>query len=244
MMSAHLSVDRRATVTVANPRELLLREAVVLAEIPENRVRKDIEHGHLSSPWVFKAAWDKEERWYTKWSHVFMLAAVYSNDYLNGRLRRITLEKVDDYNVWSGFGFGKNFFPANDRANNLYYSCKPMALELDKYLGVYLKLDEVCANVSPRVNLYADGLHRIEEKKNVLGGEAVFKNTRLSVTHIGKMRLKGEPIENILENYPYLSRNDVEFAVLYYRAHPPAGRPRILSVEVDGGNGSGTLVAG
>ena len=57
-----------------------------------------------------------------------------------------------------------------------------------------------------------------------MGGEAVFKNTRLSVKHVGKMREDGEKIEDILEDYPYLRENDVEFARLYFKSHPN-GRP-------------------
>ncbi len=70
------------------------------------------------------------------------------------------------------------------------------------------------------------GLSRIEENADTNGGDAVFTGSRLSVRHIGKMRERGEAIENILEDYPYLSRSDVEFARIYHNAHPPVGRPR------------------
>lgn len=95
-------------------------------------------------------------------------------------------------------------------------------------LGDYLFIDfeKVAEDLAPRVDTYAEGLGRIEEKEGVLGGEAVFKNTRLSVNHIGKLRDGGEAIGTIIEDYPYLRQGDVEFARLYYQAHPIVGRPR------------------
>jgi uncharacterized protein (DUF433 family) len=69
----------------------------------------------------------------------------------------------------------------------------------------------------------------ISRRSNVLDGDPVFKGTRLSVLHIGKMFDRGEALENILEDYPYLEGGDIKFAHLYYKAHPTVGRPRIKS---------------
>ena len=96
-------------------------------------------------------------------------------------------------------------------------------LRLDDYL--FIDIGKVTEDLAPRVDLYAEGLSRIEEKEGVVGGEAVFKNTRLSVNHVGKMRDGGEAIEDIIEDYPYLRPSDIEFARLYFKAHPPVGRP-------------------
>jgi uncharacterized protein (DUF433 family) len=68
------------------------------------------------------------------------------------------------------------------------------------------------------MNLYAYGLSRVEENHAVLGGAAVFRDTRISVRHIGKMTDRGVSMKDILEDYPSLAENDVEFAKLYYRA--------------------------
>jgi len=72
----------------------------------------------------------------------------------------------------------------------------------------------------------AHGLERVEEADTVLGGAAVFRDTRISVLHIGKMSERGVPTAEILEDYPKLTEDDVRFAKLYYRARPPVGRPR------------------
>jgi uncharacterized protein (DUF433 family) len=77
-----------------------------------------------------------------------------------------------------------------------------------------------------RTDLYKNGLAKIVSDKKILGGEPVFRGTRLSVRHVGGMRLNGEPMERILEDYPDLSAEDIEFAALYTAANPAAGRTR------------------
>jgi uncharacterized protein (DUF433 family) len=77
-----------------------------------------------------------------------------------------------------------------------------------------------------RADLYKKGLARIVSDKKVLGGEPVFRGTRLSVRHVGGMRLNGEPTERILGDYPDLSAEDVEFAALYATANPAPSRAR------------------
>lgn len=59
------------------------------------------------------------------------------------------------------------------------------------------------------------GLSRVDERADVLGGDAVFRETRLSVLHIGKMVEAGERVDDILEDYPYLNEDHVKFASFY-----------------------------
>jgi uncharacterized protein (DUF433 family) len=103
-------------------------------------------------------------------------------------------------------------------------------ISLDNY--VVLDMHRVCEDVRPRVDLYAHGLSKIEEKEGVLGGEAVFSGTRLPVLHVGKMYDKGESVGDIRADYSYLTEDDIKFAHLYYRSHPIIGRPRARA-EVD-----------
>ena len=71
-----------------------------------------------------------------------------------------------------------------DRPSQLFGACD--RLKLDDYL--FIDIAKAIEDLTPRVDLYAAGLTHIEEKEGVLGGEAVFKDTRLSVKHIGKIR--------------------------------------------------------
>jgi uncharacterized protein (DUF433 family) len=199
---------------------LSLREAIVLADVEEKPVRKDIETGVLTEPSIHRVAGG---RLCMEWDTVFVIAAVYGNRHLSIEMRKIAIGTIDDMrrnssepNWWkSPLDFtGLESFPDMDRKS----------ISIDKYVS--LDLFTACHNVVPRLRLYAYGLTRIEERDDILGGEAVFKNSRLPVTHVGKMIESGETVENIIEDYPYLNEDDIRFSSLYYRAHPPTGRPR------------------
>lgn len=205
---------------------LSLREAALLADVAEAKVRKDIETGLLSP---IKSA--NVERLLFRWVDVFVFAAVYRSDLLSGPLRKKAFEELEGLVEPS---CRRHFYYHLDADALTAATCKwrrpsksflaADRLKLGDYL--FLDLEKVAADLAPRVDSYAEGLSRIEEKEGVLGGEAVFKNTRLSVNHIGKLRERGEAVENIIEDYPYLRKGDVEFARLYYKAHPIVGRPR------------------
>ncbi len=66
---------------------------------------------------------------------------------------------------------------------------------------------------------------RIVEDPAILAGEPIFRGSRLSVRHIG-LRAAREQLPTILEDYPYLSPDDVLFAASYSKAYPRVGRPR------------------
>jgi uncharacterized protein (DUF433 family) len=52
-------------------------------------------------------------------------------------------------------------------------------------------------------------------RDDILGGEPVFPNSRLAVRHVGEMARRGASVEEIVADYPYLSRKDVEFAMRF-----------------------------
>ncbi len=83
----------------------------------------------------------------------------------------------------------------------------------------------VRAEIARRLGLYRRGLARIESRRDVLGGKPVFKGTRLSVCHVGGMVANGVPVEEIKEDCPNLSEDDIAFAALYARMRPGPGRP-------------------
>jgi uncharacterized protein (DUF433 family) len=217
---------QRPHATAAKVRAMLsLREATVLADVAEAKVRKDIETGLLAP---IKSA--NLERLLFRWADVFVFAAVYKGDLLSATLRKTAFAELESLLAPSS---RRHFYEhlnaeallaatlTRDRPSPLFGTCD--RLKLDDYL--FIDIAKVVEDLASRVDLYAAGLTHIEEKDGVLGGEAVFKNTRLSVNHIGKMREGGEAIAEIIGDYPYLRPDDVEFARLYFKAHPVLGRP-------------------
>jgi uncharacterized protein (DUF433 family) len=59
----------------------------------------------------------------------------------------------------------------------------------------------------------------------ILGGSPVYKGTRIPVDLVAAMTAQGASVEEILEGYPALSREQVELAPLYVAAFPRRGRP-------------------
>ncbi|WP_105441282.1 DUF433 domain-containing protein [Neorhizobium sp. T25_13] len=71
----------------------------------------------------------------------------------------------------------------------------------------------------------------IHSVKGVVGGEAVFKGTRVPVRTIAAMKLQGAATDEIVEGYPALTARMVDLAEIWVAAHPARGRPRKLSEQ-------------
>jgi uncharacterized protein (DUF433 family) len=52
---------------------------------------------------------------------------------------------------------------------------------------------------------------------NILGGETVFPVSRLSVQRIGRSLERGETLEVLREDYPYLTDEDFDFARIFVK---------------------------
>lgn len=70
-------------------------------------------------------------------------------------------------------------------------------------------------------------IERIVFDPRILGGKPVIKGTRLSVEFILDLLSSGVPEGEILEDYPHLTKKDIQ-ACLNYR--PKSGGERLLSL--------------
>jgi uncharacterized protein (DUF433 family) len=61
---------------------------------------------------------------------------------------------------------------------------------------------------------------------DIMGGDPVFKGTRIPVHMIADIRAQGETDQDLLESYPRLSAEMVRLAPVYAAAYPLRGRPR------------------
>ncbi len=55
----------------------------------------------------------------------------------------------------------------------------------------------------------------IEQRKNVLGGKPVIKNTRIGVDLILEKIGNGETIDDLLIAYPHLTKNEILACITY-----------------------------
>ena len=105
-------------------------------------------------------------------------------------------------------------------------SGKPSNVDVSPVLE--LKLAKIAKEVTDTLDRFMAWKNKIVINPKILGGEPVFPKSRLSVRHIGALVMNGG-LEEIREDYPYLSEQDIEFAKLYALAYPKRGRPRQAS---------------
>jgi len=69
----------------------------------------------------------------------------------------------------------------------------------------------------------------IAKNRAILGGEPVFKGTRIPVYGVVAMLEAGAAAEDLLSGYPKLTERLLELARIWVTAHPRRGRPKSLS---------------
>src|SRR5262245_33474160 len=69
--------------------------------------------------------------------------------------------------------------------------------------------------------------HLAVSDPEILGGEPVFKGTRVPVRVIASLLEQGESLAELLDGYPSLTRRQIELAPLWARTYPTRGRPPI-----------------
>lgn len=100
-------------------------------------------------------------------------------------------------------------------------------LVLDGRILVRIETGHVYRKLAGRLRLYVRGRDRLSSRPDILSGEPVFEGTRIPVRHVGILVRKGVPVEDILEDYPALTADDVEFAHMFAAIRREPGRPRI-----------------
>jgi uncharacterized protein (DUF433 family) len=218
-----------------------LREAAVLSRLPEDKVRREVERKVIKPRAV---ATGSAHRLLFAESEILFFAMLHSLSgaiELSPPVRATACRLLNDWEPVRLSGTratstGKQFDTARLKAwatvhrdarfRNKWVAC--INREWSKSVNPVFTVnwDELLRDVGPRIDLYRAGLKRIREDDDILGGETVFKGTRLAVRHIGGMRARSEPVERIIEDYPDLTSDDIEFARLYVEAHPLVGRPK------------------
>ena len=89
-----------------------------------------------------------------------------------------------------------------------------------------LQLNTVSQELSELIDQFNKWKSHLVSDPKIMVGQTVFPNSRLSVHHIGQIIARGESLQVILEDYPYLSELDLKFAPLYVKAYPIMGRPK------------------
>jgi uncharacterized protein (DUF433 family) len=80
--------------------------------------------------------------------------------------------------------------------------------------------------IGRNIAAYRWGKDRIVSSPDILGGEPVFRNTRIPLEHVAALFRKNVPEKEIAEDFPGLDARDLQYARLAARFAAPPGRPR------------------
>lgn len=141
--------------------------------------------------------------------------------------RMLTTENIVQLRLWHSFA---GALPAGLRARLFEAMAeKPEArtFKADEFLivDVAAARKQVAAAVR---DLEAAEKAVVRDPK-ILGGEPVFKGTRVPVHAVAAMLAVGADEDELLAGYPALDRRKLELARLWAKAHPRRGRPKPLS---------------
>jgi uncharacterized protein (DUF433 family) len=90
---------------------------------------------------------------------------------------------------------------------------------------VSVALGEIVSSTMVGLGKLAEAQRRVVDDPDVRGGIPTLRGTRIGVYEIAAT-LAVDGIDAVLEDYPALTREDVEAASIYAQAHPRMGRPR------------------
>jgi uncharacterized protein (DUF433 family) len=169
------------------------REAAAMVELPEKRLRKELELGIIEAHTPPRL----------------------------GFAELVYLRVLHDIDMELSSGLRAQMYRAIRQAvaGSRERDCVPVAEPLN------LRLGPIRRQLRRRVRDFARWKARLVVDSEIMGGEAVFPGSRLTVRHVGEMLERGEAESTILEDYPYLNGSDLEKARLFVQAYPRVGRP-------------------
>ncbi len=89
-----------------------------------------------------------------------------------------------------------------------------------------LQIDAIRRELVERLWIFRRGSRRVEVRRDVAGGEPVFSGTRIPIRHVGQLVRRGRPPAELREDFPSLTEDDFEFARLFAELGKPPGRPK------------------
>jgi uncharacterized protein (DUF433 family) len=93
-------------------------------------------------------------------------------------------------------------------------------------MKIWIECKTYRKTVEKNVAAYRWGKERVVSSPEILGGEPVFRGTRIPLEHIAALFRKDVTTEEIAEDFPSLDSRDLEYARLAARFGDPPGRPR------------------
>jgi uncharacterized protein (DUF433 family) len=118
-----------------------------------------------------------------------------------------------------------------DRRQGLFreLAAKPEVKMLKADDLLFVDVGAARREVAARMRDLEEAERLVHVDKETMGGEPVFKGTRIPVYGIAAMLDAGADVDEMLSGYPSLDRRRLDLARLWAAAHPRRGRPKRLS---------------
>lgn len=122
---------------------------------------------------------------------------------------------------------------SQDRRNQLFEAidARPDAKTVKAGELLLVDVGEARRQIAARTRDLEAAEAMVIRDKAVLGGEPVFKGTRIPVRAIAAMLADGAEADDILDGYPKLTKRQLELAPIWVAAHPQRGRPKTLNAQ-------------
>ena len=197
--------DRSVVMVSALNAALSLKETAVLSGAPEKSIR------HELAARVVRASRSGGRRLFSPREVVyfFLVNELPAGLGLDRKLRKDLFELLA---------------ADKERAGRWRREAHRLVLEGD--VPVVLPIDAVVKRVEERIATFLRGRSRVVSRPDLLSGEPVFEGTRISVRFVGERARRGESATALLEDYPALGAEDLEFARMFVALGRPPGRPR------------------
>jgi uncharacterized protein (DUF433 family) len=89
--------------------------------------------------------------------------------------------------------------------------------------AVVIEVSKARTDLKSATSDYKKAHAMVHMDPEIMGGIPVIRGTRIPVNLVAEMRRQGASVEEILDGYPSLSREQVALAELYGPAHPRRG---------------------
>lgn len=104
---------------------------------------------------------------------------------------------------------------------------EPNEKQLKYTHALIINVGEARRRMNSRLQNLAKAAGMVQSDPDIMAGEPVFRGTRIPVHLIADMVEQGTPIAEILDGYPSLTRELMEYAGIYATTHPRRGRPPV-----------------
>ena len=141
--------------------------------------------------------------------------------------RALTNDDLLRLKLW--YGIGSTL--AAERRQRLFEAIKaaPAAMTVKADDLLIVDVAEARRQLTARIRDLDEAEAMIQRVKGIMGGEPVFKGTRIPVRMVTAMVAQGSDEADLLDGYPKLTSRMIELAKIWVAAHPARGRPKKLS---------------